>query len=225
MTLFASLELVRIKTRRPSGFSKPTCSTPPIVPVDSNRLARALDVPREMRKCPVLPASADFFRLRIHGHQPSAGERPDIRTPFLVQRQIPSRDAAAPVAQHLRVGSSPLGPVARVIGSRVVGSAFRPVKLHSEEMRREPCSSFPACPRIRETQPSCKTCADPDPPVHRLPGPTGCSCDPESRSSLSSRSSAARDRGGFSRMRSRIPAATSRRACAHPDRYRLRSAP
>ena len=100
-----------------------------------------------MSKGPVLPAAADFFRLRIHGHQPSAREGTDIRTTFFVQRQIPSRDTTAPVAQHLRVGSSPLDPVARVIGSRVVRTALRPVKLHLGKCLANPAHHL-RCPHI-----------------------------------------------------------------------------
>src|SRR5947208_14606598 len=59
----------------------------------------AADQAGKMCERPVLAAARYFLRLRVNCYKSTAGKGPDVRAPVLIQRKIPARNRAAPVAE------------------------------------------------------------------------------------------------------------------------------
>src|SRR5713101_8073226 len=82
-----------------------------------------------MREHPVLSAARNLLLLRVNCDKSTARERADVRTPLLIQREIPARNRPAPVAQYLSKRVAPLSPIGGIGRAGVIGTALRPIHL------------------------------------------------------------------------------------------------
>src|SRR5579862_7546977 len=65
----------------------------------------------------------------MNGDEAATSEGTNVGPPFFVERKIPSGDRLAPVANRLGERLSPIRPICRIVGSRIVGTAFGPMQL------------------------------------------------------------------------------------------------
>src|SRR6201987_732455 len=80
-----------------------------------------------MSQSPILTAASDFAGLRVNGHNATAREGSDVRTSVFIEREVPSGDRSAPVAQNAGEGACPLRAIGQIAGIGVVGSTFGPI--------------------------------------------------------------------------------------------------
>ena len=69
-----------------------------------------------MREGPVLSTTRDFFGLRMDRDHAAAREGANVGASFFIEREIPSGDRAAQVADGGGVGLPPLRPVGEIVG-------------------------------------------------------------------------------------------------------------